>query len=110
MDFIFKDKVYEVFKDRGGYLLIKEYDLEGNLLASHCSSVVERFFECFGIEDYKEWLSSIYGYKAHGGAFPEWRVEDEPFMADRVLGALKDIYDGKSKVFTLCKTNLLLLV
>lgn len=110
MDFVFKDKVYKVFKDRDCYLFIEECDTEGNRLRGHSTNVVERFFECFGIEDYKEWLSSIYGYKASEGAFPEWKVEDRHFMADRVLGALKDIYDGKSKVFILCKTNLLLLV
>ena len=108
MKFIFEDKIYEVFNDRDYYLYIKEYDTERESLETHTSYAIKRFFEHFGIKDYREWLSSIYGYEAQGGIFPEWRAGDEHFMGDKVLEALKDIYARKSKVT--CSTNLLLLI
>ena len=108
MEFIFEDKIYEVFDDRDYYLYIKEYDTERNLLETHTTYAIRRFFEHFGIEDYREWLSSIYGYKVQNGVFPEWRAGDEHFMGYKVLEALKDIYARKSKVS--CSTNLLLLI
>lgn len=109
--FAFKDKIYEVFSNRHYYLYIKEYSIEGKLLNNHTNQAVKRFFEHFGIEDYKEWLSSIYGYEAKDGIFPQWREEeDNHFMADKVLKALKDIYDRKSRISVLCNTNLLLLI
>lgn len=106
--FTFKDKIYEVFNDRHFYLYIKEYSIEGKLLNSHTNQVVKRFFEHFGIEDHKEWLSSIYGYEANDGIFPEWEEEDDHLMGDKVLEALKYIYARKGKVS--CSTNLLLLI
>lgn len=77
--FVIRTKHYE-FKLREKSVFVEVVERktlnDGRIMTGHSGTEVCSLFEDLGIRDYQSFLSKVYGYRAGGGAWPEWNSSD----------------------------------
>lgn len=119
LTFSFKDYYYKL-DSATGYFTVRQIDRKTDAVKhSHSTDTVKRFFEDLGVEDYRGWLSNIYGSQTdYSGCWPYWCIDsDNETIAVKVAKALNEQYnkaikrDSKVSVpYSTSGTNLLLLI
>ena len=94
--FVIRTKHYE-FKLREKSVFVEVVERktlnDGRIMTGHSDTEVCSLFEDLGIRDYQSFLSKVYGYRAGGGAWPEWKafcpVQEPAYLPERPVWLLQ---------------------